>query len=391
MKKYLLILALLFPCISFSQNLESQYEEEWLIDYYKASILMNDLDIAQPSVILNKNQQAHLLFQSLYELLNDEDYDINLKVFLDSNKKVFTSNIDRLRYYIFKFELYYILNTDDLHNVKAIVQKISNSQKCLYKLELKNILNLEMCEEKNNSSSGHLSPEHIRSIFNYDIDYLNKPFSKLYMFCRKERQYPCIMLMKDSLGKIVRNQSKTIWSQKALGYSRKKKASYEFDGNTPAGIFLMKGVMPKANKKMTYGSYRRIILDFVKWSNGEKEQKKLLPPISHNHSWWSEAKVARDKGRSAFRIHGNGFNITGKSKPYYPFMATRGCVAQIEGRFSGKEFFDQRLLLDTLMQAQNLNPEYNNESKIKGVLYVIDIDHQKRPVDYAEIQTLLKL
>jgi hypothetical protein len=43
------------------------------------------------------------------------------------------------------------------------------------------------------------------------------------------------------------------------------------------------------------------------------------------------------------------------------------------------------------MQAQNLNPEYNNESKIKGVLYVIDIDHQKRPVDYAEIQTLLKL
>jgi len=239
------------------------------------------------------------------------------------------------------------------------------------------------------------SKDELRDIFQFQPN-LNE-FSKgrykdtvrLYMFCRKDRQYPCRFLMRDKDGNVVQNDKGEAWSQSSLGYSRKKKPYWKIDGDTPSGIFLMNGVMPEANKKMRYGKFRRIILNFVAKSEAEQKQKQLLPASSYDLPWWQQAVQSRNNGRSAFRIHGTGFTSTGQGKPYYPFMATRGCVAQIEGNFNSTKYKYQRRLLDQIMQARGYDPTYKNEYKVRGILYIININNEKRAVDYQDLESLL--
>ena len=226
----------------------------------------------------------------------------------------------------------------------------------------------------------------VTDLFHHSPDittYMNGEYVKsvkIFMFCRENRLYPCLMAMRNVHGEVVRNQDGTLWTNPALASSARGLPSYTRNGNTPAGIFTIDSVMPYADQQISFGKFRRMILNFIPKSRNEVLLKSLLPASSHTEEWWKPTVAARDIGRNLFRIHGTGKLNNDPTTPYYPFMRTSGCIAQRENTYQSVTFRDQRKLLDDIMKAMDLLPNYENEVKVKGLLYLIDIDDKSAPV-----------
>ena len=248
-------------------------------------------------------------------------------------------------------------------------------------------LDISQSEERKNLLTKNL----VGDIFHKTPDtteYMNGEYQrsvKLFMFCRKNRLYPCLMVMRDTSGLVVRNSDGSIWTHKALASSSRGLPSYTTNGDTPAGIHTIDSVMPVADEQMSFGTQRRMILNAVPKSRSEKLLKSLLPESSHNSDWWKPSVVARDVGRGLFRIHGTGKINTDPNTPYYPFMRTSGCIAQRENTYDGVTYLDQRVLLDRIMEALDLKPHYDNEVKIKGILYMVELDDKTAPVTREDL------
>jgi hypothetical protein len=90
-------------------------------------------------------------------------------------------------------------------------------------------------------------------------------------------------------------------------------------------------------------------------------------------------------GRNLLRIHGTGKINTDKQTPYYPFMRTSGCIAQRENTYDGLTYVDQRNLLDSIMKAMDLAATFENETNIKGILYLVELDDANAPVTLNDL------
>jgi hypothetical protein len=203
---------------------------------------------------------------------------------------------------------------------------------------------------------------------------------KIFMFCRENRLYPCLMTMRDIHGQVLRNADGTLWTHRSLASSKYGYPSYSRNGNTPAGIYTIDSVMPVADQNVSFGKFRRMILNFIPKSRNEALYMSLLPESSRKEDWWKASTVARGIGRNMFRIHGTGKINEDPSTPYFPFMRTSGCIAQRENTYDGVTFQDQRDLLDTILKAMDLEPTYENELKVKGIIYVYEIDDKEEPL-----------
>ena len=208
---------------------------------------------------------------------------------------------------------------------------------------------------------------------------------KIFMFCRENRLYPCLMVMRNVHGEVVRDVDGIIWSHKSLASSARGLPSYTRNGNTPTGILTIDSVMPAADQQVSFGKFRRMILNFIPKSKNESLMKSLLPASSHTEEWWKSSVTARDIGRNLFRIHGTGNLNQDPSVPYYPFMRTAGCIAQRENTYDGVKYQDQRELLDAIMIAMNMETNFENEIKVKGILYLVEIDDKNAPVELEDL------
>lgn len=208
---------------------------------------------------------------------------------------------------------------------------------------------------------------------------------KLYLFCRTNRVYPCLMLMKDSRGEPVREANGELWHHQALASSKYGFPSYTRNGNTPTGVMTMDSVMPAADQTVSFGRFRRIILNFIRPSSGEADLLSTLPESSLAEDWWKPGTVARDIGRTDLRIHGSGKKNDDPNTTFFPFVQTSGCIAQKENTYGNMTFIDQRKLLDKIMTVMNLNPVYANETKIKGLIYITEIGSENAPVTLDDL------
>jgi hypothetical protein len=212
--------------------------------------------------------------------------------------------------------------------------------------------------------------------------FLSTP--RLFMFCRNNRRHPCLYAMRDKNDNPVRVNGK-LWTQPALALSWDDRPFNKRGGHTPQGVYHVEGVMPQANDQLSFGRFRRLILDFSPGSANEQEQKKLLPASVQQFQWWREAVIARDMGRNLLRIHGTGKKNEDPTTPYYPFIPTAGCVAQREGAYDGEVFIDQRKILDAWMAASAMELKYENEAAIRGLFYVINVDEVEAPVTAEDL------
>lgn len=218
--------------------------------------------------------------------------------------------------------------------------------------------------------------------------YENTP--KLFMFCRHDRRYPCLMMMKDAAGNEVKMADGRHWHQPSLGLARRGVPFDQKNGYTPSGVYTMDSVMPFADQQKTFGQFRRVILNFIPGSENEELLKGFLPKSAHQAHWWKESVVARDIGRNLFRLHGTGRKNRNPFAKHYPFIKTSGCVMAREGSYGSKTYRDQRYLLDQIMLSAGLEAEYQNESRIKGIFYLIEIDNKDREVRYQDVMSYLK-
>lgn len=206
------------------------------------------------------------------------------------------------------------------------------------------------------------------------LDFKNNQLS-VFAILNKNRKLPGVLVIRKPDGRFLTNDQLGIWSIPVLGLSGRGLAFHHSNGNTPAGVFSLDSVMPEANKFFEFGEFRRLIVNFIPESANEASIQKLLPVKHHQKSWWKPSVVGRVLGRSLLRIHGTGRDNFNPFSPYFPLVPTSGCLATNEAKLFGKKLAqDQRLLLDALMKALNLLPTFENESKIHGLLYVVDFD-----------------
>lgn len=236
-----------------------------------------------------------------------------------------------------------------------------------------------------------ITTDEVADLFNMTPDvttYMNGEYVKsvkIFMFCRNNRLFPCLMVMKNVHGEAVRLENGTLWSNPSLASSARGLPSYQRNGNTPEGVLTIDSVMPSADQQTSYGKFRRMILNFVPKSKNESLIKSLLPASSHESEWWRNGVVSRDIGRNLLRIHGTGKINLDPTTPYFPFMRTSGCIAQKENTYDGVTFQNQRNLLDSVMKAMDMAPTYANEPNIKGLLYIIEIDDKNAAVELEDL------
>lgn len=206
---------------------------------------------------------------------------------------------------------------------------------------------------------------------------LQHPTGKLtvFAFLHSDRTIPGLLAVRKDDGSFVTKKNGDVWSISILGLSSRDLSFHHSNGCTPMGVYTLDSVMPEANNPYEFGKYRRLIVNFIPRSEGESRLKELLPVTHHALTWWKQSVLARELGRSLLRIHGTGRTNNNFFTPHYPFVPTSGCLATNEASILGmKEYHDQRLLLDVLMTASGLSPSYENESKIHGLLYVVEFD-----------------
>lgn len=238
-----------------------------------------------------------------------------------------------------------------------------------------------------------LSKEEIKEVFDYRVNLTSnhnqqyKDKLRIFVFCRRQRRYPCRLLIKDNNGELVKANNE-VFSIPVLAKASRDLPSNITNGQTPQGVHSVDGVMPHANRQRAFGKFRRVILSFLPGFNvNDENTKEFLPASQHEKLWWKKASLARDVDRSSLRIHGTG-NVSSDDRPYYPHVPTAGCISTREGTYNEVTYTDQRVLLDALMRANFLDVNYDNEMKIKGTLTLIELDNLKEPVRMEDLAFL---
>lgn len=271
----------------------------------------------------------------------------------------------------------------------AAEYELLESQIGLISKENQEALSLAQKELKSLFKFRQKTPQEITDLFYSTPDNSSykageyKDSLKLFLFCRHNRNYPCLFVMKDIFNSPVRKDNNELWSLQVLAKSRKGLTFNYANGNTPSGVQSIDSVMPHASRPKFFGKFRRLILN---WISSTKEVKKLLPKSAHDKKWWKEASIAKDIGRRWLRIHGTGNRNDNKLSPYYTHFPTSGCISTREGEYDGVNYLDQRVLLDKMMSSMQLRPIYQNEVKLKAILYVIELDDKKEKVTPQTLQ-----
>ena len=223
-----------------------------------------------------------------------------------------------------------------------------------------------------------LKTHEMQEVLNYKTYVLT-----LYAVFSSDRTKPGRLFVKNNNGQFVHKKDGSVWSIPVLGLSGRGLPFNHSNGATPNGVYSIDSVMPEPDQANVFGKHRRLIVNFIKQTENEEGLLQLIPRSLHTHSWWKPSVVGRELGRSLLRIHGTGVINKNPFNSYYPMVASAGCLTTIEKKTLGLfKIEHQRELLDTLMEALELPNSYENESKIHGLLYVVDFDGTYQALEF---------
>jgi hypothetical protein len=220
----------------------------------------------------------------------------------------------------------------------------------------------------------------------------------IFSFQRANRNYPGIVIVRDSSGNFVHNEDSSIFYVPQLARSITALPFYLTNGNTPQGIFKMDGMKvssleyigptPNIQLRMPYETGIRDFLNDSTITDSVWKldmYKKLLPPGCRNYFPLYETWYAGKIGRTEIIAHGTTVNTnyyTGKS--YYPFTPTEGCLCTQED-WSGENGLRKESGQLKLAKA------IKRSGRSVGYYVVINIDDQQKPVSIEEILPYLKI
>ena len=224
-------------------------------------------------------------------------------------------------------------------------------------------------------------------------DILNKNFLPgqivMYSFQRKDRNYPGLVVIRNSEGKFIRDSAGNIFNIPQLARSITNLPGYLTNGNTPQGIFRMHGfdvstsifIGPSPNIQLSMPVETSIqkffnddtIQDTV-WT--KEYYAKLLPQSLQNYSPFYYSYYAGLAGRTEIISHGTTINPEYyKGQPYYPLTPTQVCLCTKE-IWNGKRLeSDQKELINALLKAGGA----------EGYCVVIELDDKQKSITIKEI------
>lgn len=263
------------------------------------------------------------------------------------------------------------------------------------KFELSDLLNFEADFNQLDEELKDLKPDEESNFLDFSkwqaterlLKYKKAP--RVYVLCRKNREIPCLMVIRNEKGEWAtqdgkKNQNK-IWQQKVMASSNKGWSFYKRLGHTPSGVYSIDGVMPFTNRQKLFGKFHRLIINYLPGNAGDLSySQKFIPESWQDADWWKQAPLAKVLGRNLIRIHGTGKRAR-RATGYYPLVKTNGCIAEVEGTYFGKKQTGQKDLLDKLQQIQKIK----GPDKIHALLYVIEIDDKNEQINSSEIQKVL--
>jgi hypothetical protein len=219
----------------------------------------------------------------------------------------------------------------------------------------------------------------------------------LFSFQRKNRNYPGMVVVRDSEGNFVTGDSNKVFAVPQLARSVSNLPFYLTNGNTPQGIFRMFGF--DISKSMAIGPTTNIQLTmphetspqfFLKdsaitdtvWT--EALYQKILPESWKKYLPALESYYASKAGRTEIIAHGTTVDPEYyKGQLYYPYTPTQGCLCtkEIWSAADGRRIIsDQQKLVDAVKKAGG--PD--------GYVVVIEIDNQQKPVSLNDILPYLE-
>ncbi len=217
----------------------------------------------------------------------------------------------------------------------------------------------------------------------------------LYSIQRKNRDYPGIVLVRDTSGKFITADDGQVFNVPHLARSISNLPSYLTNGNTPQGIYRMHGfavsksqaIGPSVNVQMEMPVECSIakflkdstIIDSV-WNIGHYES--ILPHALHRYFPFYEAYYAGEAGRTEIIAHGTTVDPKFyEGKPYHPHTPSLGCLTTSERWDENgiRRDSNQQKLVDALIKAGGAN----------GYCIVIEIDDKNQPVAVGDIEHIL--
>ncbi len=219
----------------------------------------------------------------------------------------------------------------------------------------------------------------------------------VFSFQRKDRNYPGLVMVRDTSGNFVRKADK-LFAVPQLARSINNLPGYLTNGNTPEGIFRMEGfdvsksvmIGPSTNIQLSL-PYEKNNRHFYKdnrlpdSTDGMALYKKMLPPEFRNYFPIYQAWYAGKAGRTEIIAHGTTIDpMYYVDFPFFPLTPTVGCLCTMElwSGVNGKRVeSDQQLLVNAIRQAGG--PD--------GYTVVINIDDKKSAVTLNDIIPFLKL
>ena len=218
----------------------------------------------------------------------------------------------------------------------------------------------------------------------------------VYSLQRKNRNYPGLVIVRDTAGNFIKNDVGKIWWLHQLARSVSNMPAYITNGNTPQGIFNLYDfdksrsnfIGPTENLQLTM-PYETSIQHFLNDSTiadtswNKKWYAKLLPAALKNYEPLYETFYASGAGRTEIIAHGTAVDPEFyKGQSYYPYTPTAGCLCtrEIWDTNGKRSVSDQQKLANAVKKAGGAN----------GYLIVIELNDAQKPVTVEEILPFIK-
>lgn len=380
---------------SITQNLSlplnDETEENWQ-DAFSAIELLNYLPTSmQPALktAVDSMERRSVYFQqSLLEMLYANQY-------LKFRQPVASLMASTSNAKIFAMCAEYLLLSDNSKKIIADIKTIATKKPILFTGDNNMTIMLELFRHMDNLSKKNNFPNNTQIKTLFSKNYLHGKVI-VYSIQRKNRNYPGIVIIKDTTGNFVKYDNGEIFSVPQLARSLSNFPAYLSNGNTPQGIFRMYGfgssknqfIGPTDNLQLSM-PYETSLMHFLKDSSitdttwSKKWYSRLLPLSLKNYEPFYETLYASETGRTEIIAHGTAVDPSFyKGQVYYPYTPTAGCLCTKEiWDAAGKRIFsDEQKLADAVKKAGGAN----------GYLIVLELDDSQKKLTVEEILPYLK-
>ena len=226
------------------------------------------------------------------------------------------------------------------------------------------------------------------------VDLLTSPirpgYPVLFSFQRRDRERTGLAMVRGSDGRFVRNPDGTYFNIPQLALARTNLPGTITNGNTPQGVFAIKGTGTATNRWIGPTPYLESMLPVEgsvsvfehsetpgEWT--EQKYESFLPPSWRGYFPIREAFLAGQAGRDEILAHGNTVNPAYyRNETYFPAAPSAGCLVAME--YWSKED-------GTLVHSDQLAlvKAFVSGGRDAGYLVVVELDDAARPVLLADV------